>query len=112
MKCNMILLVSDMWYNVCLVRGPRLAHVHAATRVIVTFLVLRGVINSVDAVEMRKRFEIYVDGLFSIPVNLPFTKYGKAMKARNDLLKEIAGLSTPTSICLPACLAILTQSWL
>lgn len=35
-------------------------------------------------------FEEWCNGLFSIPVNLPFTKFGKALKCREEMLQEIA----------------------
>ncbi len=34
-------------------------------------------------------FEIWGQGLFRLPVNLPWTKFGKAMKCREKMLKEI-----------------------
>ncbi|OKH17570.1 cytochrome P450 [[Limnothrix rosea] IAM M-220] len=34
-------------------------------------------------------FEEWVKGLFSIPLNLPWTTFGKAMKCRKQLLKEL-----------------------
>lgn len=41
-----------------------------------------------------KLFKIWDEGLFSIPLNLPWTKFGKALKARKELLKEIEGIIT------------------
>jgi retinoid hydroxylase len=37
-------------------------------------------------------YEIWVAGLFSIPVNLPWTAFGKAMRSREKLLAEIERL--------------------
>ncbi|MEL6440338.1 MAG: cytochrome P450 [Cyanobacteria bacterium J06621_8] len=34
-------------------------------------------------------FEAWADGLFSIPLNLPWTKFGKALKARRKLLENL-----------------------
>ncbi|AFY40660.1 (+)-abscisic acid 8'-hydroxylase [[Leptolyngbya] sp. PCC 7376] len=34
-------------------------------------------------------FEEWVQGLFSLPINLPWTTFGKAMKCRTQLLKEL-----------------------
>ncbi len=38
------------------------------------------------------RYEIWVQGLFSIPLDLPFTPFGKAIRSRAQLLAEIETL--------------------
>ncbi len=38
---------------------------------------------------LGKAFETWCDGLFSIPLNLPWTKFGRAMRARDRLIAEI-----------------------
>ncbi|BAQ61940.1 cytochrome P450 [Geminocystis sp. NIES-3708] len=37
-------------------------------------------------------FEEWCQGLFSIPVNLPWTKFGKALKCRENMLQEIEAI--------------------
>ncbi|GFE70675.1 cytochrome P450 [Chroococcus sp. FPU101] len=39
--------------------------------------------------KIGKLFKIWDEGLFSIPITLPWTKFGRALKAREELLKEI-----------------------
>ena len=38
---------------------------------------------------MREQFEIYSDGLFSLPLNIPGTPYGKAVEARRLISADI-----------------------
>lgn len=44
--------------------------------------------------ELRHDFEIYAAGLFAVPLNVPFTDFGRAMAARSRLLDKIGGLSS------------------
>ena len=41
------------------------------------------------AARMREQFEIYSNGLFSVPVAIPGTPYGKAINARKIILDDI-----------------------
>ena len=41
------------------------------------------------AVRMREQFETYSDGLFAIPLAIPGTPYGKAIKARQIISADI-----------------------
>lgn len=43
------------------------------------------------AVRMREQFEIYSDGLFSLPIAVPGTPFAKAVKAREYILNQIEG---------------------
>ena len=43
------------------------------------------------AARMREQFEIYSDGLFSVPLAIPGTPYGKAINARKIILDDIEG---------------------
>ncbi|EIE23940.1 cytochrome P450 [Coccomyxa subellipsoidea C-169] len=43
-------------------------------------------------VKMREEFDVYADGLFSLPLNIPGTPYGKAVKARAYIVAEIERL--------------------
>jgi retinoid hydroxylase len=45
--------------------------------------------NSATYADIFQWFETWVSGLFSIPLNLPFTAFGKALKARENLLKSL-----------------------
>lgn len=38
---------------------------------------------------MREAFDVYSDGLFSLPLNIPGTPYGKAVRAREFIVGEI-----------------------
>ena len=42
-----------------------------------------------SAARMREQFEIYSDGLFSVPLAIPGTPYGKAINARKIILDDI-----------------------
>lgn len=44
---------------------------------------------SADTVRMRDQFETYSDGLFSLPLNIPGTPYGKAVEARKLISADI-----------------------
>ena len=44
---------------------------------------------SAETVRMREQFEIYSDGLFSLPLNIPGTPYGKAVEARRLISADI-----------------------
>ena len=35
---------------------------------------------------------MYVEGLFQVPTPLPWTKYGRAIRARGAILEDIVGL--------------------
>ncbi|MEM6502209.1 MAG: cytochrome P450 [Cyanobacteria bacterium P01_C01_bin.89] len=37
-------------------------------------------------------YETWVGGLFSLPIRLPWTVFGKALKAREELIQEITGI--------------------
>ena len=41
------------------------------------------------AVRMREQFEVYSNGLFSVPIAIPGTPYGKAINARKIILDDI-----------------------
>ena len=41
------------------------------------------------AVRMREQFETYSDGLFALPLDIPGTPYGKAIKARKIISADI-----------------------
>ena len=41
---------------------------------------------------LRKDFDTYSDGLFSLPFNLPGTPFAKALKAREVIVEQIAQL--------------------
>ena len=38
---------------------------------------------------MREDFDVYADGLFTIPLEIPGTPYAKAVKARKSISAEI-----------------------
>ncbi len=41
------------------------------------------------AARMREQFEVYSNGLFSVPIAIPGTPYGKAINARKIILDDI-----------------------
>ncbi len=41
---------------------------------------------------LRAEFDVYSDGLFALPLNLPGTPFGKAVRARAFIVEQIAGL--------------------
>ncbi|CAL8462567.1 g2100 [Coccomyxa elongata] len=43
-------------------------------------------------VRMREDFDVYADGLFTVPLEIPGTPYAKAVKARKNILAEIERL--------------------
>lgn len=46
---------------------------------------------------------MYADGLFSLPLNIPGTPYGKAVKARAYIVAEIERESAPLHpLCCPS----------
>jgi len=45
--------------------------------------------DSSENTRLVELFEEWVKGLFSIPINLPFTRFGKSLKCRHQLLAEI-----------------------
>ncbi len=57
-----------------------------------TFDVACSLLVSVDhasATPLAQYFETWCKGLFSLPINLPWTAFGKALKSRQELLAEI-----------------------
>ncbi|MGF1490834.1 MAG: cytochrome P450 [Prochloraceae cyanobacterium] len=49
---------------------------------------LVGTDNSSETI-LRELFETWCQGLFTLTINLPWTKFGKALKARKKLLQEL-----------------------
>jgi hypothetical protein len=43
---------------------------------------------------MREHFDIYSDGLFSLPLPIPGTPFGKAVKARQLIMQDIESASS------------------
>jgi retinoid hydroxylase len=57
-----------------------------------TFDVACKLLMGLDAgfeTRLGQEFEVWCEGLFSIPLNLPWTRFGKAKRSRDRLLKEI-----------------------
>ena len=57
-----------------------------------TFDVACKLLMGLDAgfeTQLGHEFEVWGEGLFSIPLNLPWTRFGKAKRSRDRLLKEI-----------------------
>lgn len=46
-------------------------------------------VDLVKRPQIGEFFENWCEGLFSIPISLPWTKFGKALKSREKLLKEL-----------------------
>jgi retinoid hydroxylase len=57
-----------------------------------TFDIASNLLVSTDGgsnTALGKIFEEWCDGLFTLPINLPWTKFGKAVRCRQELLKYI-----------------------
>jgi len=57
-----------------------------------TFDIASNLFLSTDGVagsKVARLFTEFVDGLFTIPIALPWTKFGKALKARKELLEHL-----------------------
>lgn len=58
------------------------------------------------AVRMREDFDVYADGLFTVPLEIPGTPYAKAVKARKNIVAEIERAHLPLSTSVLAATAI------